>query len=143
KNLREVQELVRIRRDRFLLTLMQVERSHIPFPDEPPIQFPPTATWRELTRLRKEKYEAMGLTDDDPVTIQKVRELRDKLTRPIDLDRPIEPNTALSLALDFLSDRYDLTILIDTKAFDDDLGVKAIEDSPVRRPRMRGISLGT
>ena len=47
--LREWKELVRIREDRFLLTMMQTEKSHIPYPDEPPVHFPPAAVWRELT----------------------------------------------------------------------------------------------
>jgi hypothetical protein len=40
-NFREIDELRRIRNERFLLTMMQVERSHVPFPDEPPVQFRP------------------------------------------------------------------------------------------------------
>ena len=48
-NLREYRELVRIREDRYLLTMMQVEKSFIPYPDEPPVHFPPAAVWRELT----------------------------------------------------------------------------------------------
>ena len=54
--LREWKELVRIREDRFLLTMMQTEKSHIPYPDEPPVHFPPAAVWRELTALRREAY---------------------------------------------------------------------------------------
>lgn len=51
-NYREYRELVRIREDRYLLTMMQVEKSFIPYPDEPPVHFPPAAVWRELTRER-------------------------------------------------------------------------------------------
>ncbi len=54
--LREWRELVRIREDRFLLTMMQTEKSHIPYPDEPPVHFPPAAVWRELTALRRDAY---------------------------------------------------------------------------------------
>ncbi len=46
-NLKELRELKRIREERFLLTLMQVEKSHVPYPDEPPVHFPPAATWKE------------------------------------------------------------------------------------------------
>src|SRR5205085_2195733 len=52
-NLREEQELRRIREERFLAVLLQVEKSHIPFPDEPPVEFPAPAVWQELTKLRK------------------------------------------------------------------------------------------
>jgi hypothetical protein len=143
KHYSEVRELVRIRQDRVLQTLMQVERSHIPFPDEPPVQYPPASVWRALTKERKEKYENSGLTDDDPVTIKKVKELKTKLEKPINLEKGFEPNTQLKDALEFLSDRYDLTILIDTKAFEDDLQVKEIETQPVKLPKMIGVSLGT
>jgi tetratricopeptide (TPR) repeat protein len=54
--LREWKELTRIREDRFLLAMMQTEKSHIPYPDEPPVHFPPAAVWRELTSLRREAY---------------------------------------------------------------------------------------
>ncbi|HEV2968951.1 MAG TPA: hypothetical protein VGY55_03110, partial [Pirellulales bacterium] len=49
QNLRDLRDLQRVRQERWLLTLMQVERSAIPFPDEPPVQFPPAATWKALT----------------------------------------------------------------------------------------------
>jgi tetratricopeptide (TPR) repeat protein len=55
-NLKELVELKRIREERFLLTLMQTEKSHIPYPDEPPVHFPPTAAWKELTKLRSKRY---------------------------------------------------------------------------------------
>ena len=49
-NLREARELVRLREDRFLLTMMQVEKSHVPYPDEPPVHFPPAKVWKELSQ---------------------------------------------------------------------------------------------
>src|SRR5260370_4334394 len=82
-NLSQIQELRRIREERFLLTMMQVERSHVPFPDEPPIQFPPAPVWRELTKIRKAKDEAIGLTQDDPATLQKIRNMNNKLAQPV------------------------------------------------------------
>ena len=60
-NLREFQEIVRVKEDRFLLTMLQVDRSHVPFPDEPPVAFPPAVTWRELSNYRRDKYDAVGL----------------------------------------------------------------------------------
>jgi tetratricopeptide (TPR) repeat protein len=141
-NLSQLQELKRVREERFLLTLMQVERSHVPFPDEPPIQFPPAAVWRELTRLRKEKYESSGLTEDDPVTLRQVRALKTKLDQRISLEKGIDANTPLKDALEFLSDRYEVTILVDTAAFSQ-AGQDSVEDKPVRLPKMTQVSLGT
>jgi hypothetical protein len=141
-NLSQIQELRRVREERFLLTMMQVERSHVPFPDEPPIQFPPAAVWRELTKLRKEKYESSGFTDDDPLTLQKVREMKNKLAKPVSLEKGFPDNTALKEALEYLSDRYDVTILVDTQAFKAE-GVDAPEDQPIKLPRMTNVSLAT
>ncbi len=54
--LREQRELKRLREDRFLITMLQVEKSFIPYPDEPPVHFPPATVWREL-RERRAPYE--------------------------------------------------------------------------------------
>src|SRR5262249_12968619 len=64
-HLREQQELVRLRQERFLQTLLQVDKSAVPFPDEPPIQFPPAATWKALSDFRKERYESTSFIDGD------------------------------------------------------------------------------
>jgi hypothetical protein len=142
-NLSQIQELKRVREERFLLTMMQVERSHVPFPDEPPIQFPPLSTWSLITKLRKEKYESSGFTDDDPNTLRRIRELRQKLSQPVTLDKGIEANTPFKDALEFISDRYDLTILVDTNAFKVDNMIESVDDQTVRLPKMVGVSLGT
>jgi tetratricopeptide (TPR) repeat protein len=139
-NLAEVQELRRVREERFLLTLLQVEKSHVPFPDEPPVAFPPAATWRELTRFRKERYESSGLTEDDPVALRKLKELKDKVSQPVTVE--FEPGP-LKDALGFLSERYGVPIIIDTEAFKSDLGVNDVENQQVRMPRLSGVSLGT
>lgn len=141
-NLREVQGLKRVREERYLLTMMQVERSHVPFPDEPPIQFPPAAAWRRLTEQRKERYESSGLSDDDPVTLKKLKELKDKLAMSVTMDG-FEPNTPLQEALGFLSERFAITTLIDVEAFKADLMIVEPENQPVKLPRMVNVSLGT
>ena len=69
--LREWKELVRIREDRFLLALMQTEKAHIPYPDEPPVHFPPASVWRELTSLRREAYLNQNL-GQSPTPTQKM-----------------------------------------------------------------------
>lgn len=75
-NLREHKELIRLREDRTLLTLMQVEKSFMPYPDEPPVHFPPAAVWRELTANRKTKYSAESIGPDVP---QSLRDLKNTL----------------------------------------------------------------
>ncbi|HEV3261402.1 MAG TPA: hypothetical protein VG013_31405, partial [Gemmataceae bacterium] len=145
-NLRELQELRRRREERYLLTMMQVERSHVPFPDEPPVEFPPAAVWRELTRVRKEKYESSGLFEEDAYTLAKVKRLRDLLNKPITVDFP--PGSTIKDAVDYLQDRYGATILIDEQAWKDDPDLKdqfpeGILNQPVKLPKMVGISMAT
>jgi hypothetical protein len=42
-------------------TMYQVELSHVPFPDDPPIVYPAASVWEELTNRRKDRYGAMDL----------------------------------------------------------------------------------
>ncbi len=74
-NLREHRELKRIREDRYLLTMMQAEKSFIPYPDEPPVHFPPAAVWRELTGKRTELYGTMSLGQGAPPSFKRLRSL--------------------------------------------------------------------
>src|SRR5262249_18509558 len=55
--LTELKELRRRREQRFLLSFLEIERRHMPFVDEPPIEFPPAVQWKEITQRRKAKYE--------------------------------------------------------------------------------------
>src|SRR5262249_47285121 len=48
--LRELRELRLLRQQRFLATLLEVERSAVPFPDEPPVEYPSPALIRRITR---------------------------------------------------------------------------------------------
>ncbi len=56
--------LIRKREAGWLTILMGVEKSHVPYPDEPGIYFPPLATWKAIIRARKDKYDVMSLPDD-------------------------------------------------------------------------------
>ncbi|MFO0999148.1 MAG: hypothetical protein U0936_02335 [Planctomycetaceae bacterium] len=76
-------ELVNLRADRFLEVLYQVELSHVPFPDEPPIQYPPADVWRLLTRSR-EKHQSVSLRSEKPVELW----LEEMLDKPVDLEHP-------------------------------------------------------
>jgi len=72
-NLRELTELKRLRENNFLLTMLQVEKSFVPYPDEPPVHFPPAAVWRELTGSRVEKYSNNNLGPDAPASFKRLR----------------------------------------------------------------------
>src|SRR5262245_22284945 len=68
--------------------------------------------------------------------------MREKLATAVTLDKGIDPNTPLKDALEFLSDRYDVTIIVDSNAFAQ-IGVQKVEEQPVQLPKMSGIPLST
>ena len=72
-NLRELTELKRLRENNYLLTMLQVEKSFVPYPDEPPVHFPPASVWRELTAQRVEKYSNNNLGADAPASFKRLR----------------------------------------------------------------------
>jgi hypothetical protein len=113
-HLREEQELRRIRKERWLATLLQVEKSHIPFPDEPPVEFPPAAAWKALAELRKAKYESTSFGANIPA---RGIELQKLLSQPVKFPGLDDPKTTLSEALEALAKRYNLSFDINEKAF--------------------------
>jgi tetratricopeptide (TPR) repeat protein len=137
-----------------------VERSHVPFPDEPPIHFPPAAQWRELTRIRRnlQFQESGGGTPDiqgevgdsfaqsmDPVILRWIRALREKLSEEITLPKGFDANTPLKDALEYLTDRFDLTIILDNRAFEEESPKRRdnVENTPIKLPKMSNVALGT
>ena len=74
-NLREFTELKRIREDRYLMCMLQVEKSFIPYPDEPPVHFPPAQVWRELTAHRSENYTTTDV-GGDPTARKRMKRVR-------------------------------------------------------------------
>jgi tetratricopeptide (TPR) repeat protein len=113
-HLREVQELRRIREERWLATMLQVEKSHIPFPDEPPVEFPPPALWRDLSRLRKARYESTGFGEGMPA---RGIELQQLLAKPVKYPGLDDLKATLSDVLEQLAKRYNLSFDINEKAF--------------------------
>ncbi|WP_417851027.1 vWA domain-containing protein [Thalassoglobus sp.] len=94
-----------LRSDRFLESLYQVELSHVPFPDEPPILYPPAEVWQALTILR-EKWKSVDLRNDSP-NEQKIYDALDDITN-------IEfPGNPLSDVVQFLSSQHGIPIIID------------------------------
>lgn len=88
--LQKAYDLVNLRHDRFLEVLYQVELSHVPFPDEPPIQYPAADVWRRLSLVRKPRYEAFDLRIEAPVE-KWLRQMLDKPIPPLDFpgDTPL------------------------------------------------------
>ncbi len=137
-NLREIRELKRLREERFLLTMLQVEKSHVPYPDEPPVHFPPATVWRELSLTRK-GYDVAGLGEPEkPETLR----LRNLLDAPFTNQQAVE-GVPLSAALDLISQRVGATILIDEAAFEAANPGERILDKPVNLPVLNNVSLAT
>ena len=140
-NLREFDELRRQKEDRYLLTMLLVDKSSVPFADEPPVAFPPASTWRELTALRKDKYDAVGLEGSQARNALKIR---DTLNSPITLEKEVPPSP-LKDVLDFFSDKFGLTFIVDVQAFEQAGagGGRNVQDTQVNLPKMPGVTLGT
>jgi Tfp pilus assembly protein PilF len=148
---------------------------------DPPVGYPPSVTWNQLTERRKNLAPAAAMdaivpggfaglpaaprvtiqrgggggTPDvqeqvqdllvdfpDVATLKKIRDYAQRLAQPVYLDRGIEPNTPLKDALELLTERYDLTLIVNTRAFEA-IGVQKVEEQPVQLPKMMGVSMGT
>lgn len=84
-NYRDFRQLVRLREDRFLLAMMEVEKSHVPYPDEPAVHFPPAKVWRELTARRREYSGTDFDRDLNPRQKQRYSMLAASLLQTLDL----------------------------------------------------------
>src|SRR5207248_7680356 len=70
---------------RYLLAMMEVEKSHMPYPDEPSVHFPPAKVWRELTQRRREYSSADFDRDMTPRQKQRYQMLQNSLIQTLDL----------------------------------------------------------
>jgi hypothetical protein len=78
----------------------------------------------------------------ETVTERHAREMRAKLSQPVTLDKGIERGTPLQEALDFITDRYDITLLLNKSAFKAETDPKKrVENKPIELPRMTGMPL--
>jgi len=97
-----------LRADRFLETLRQVELSHVPFPDEPPIRWPPAEVWKALTERRR-KWASVSLESRSPAETRIQSALNDE-TETGFIDTP------LSDAIEFFGDLHRISIIFDNAA---------------------------
>ncbi len=110
-------------------SMYQIELSHIPTPDEPPILYPDPEVWQLLTERRK-KYKAVDLTENKPSEAKIVAALDDK-TEIEFVDQPLID------VVEYLKERHGIEIQLDNRALTDaGLG----SDTPVTR-NLKGISL--
>jgi tetratricopeptide (TPR) repeat protein len=150
-NLQVWQELKRLRDLGFLAVLLEVEKSHIPYPDEPPIHFPPLATWQAITKLRKEKYAVTNLPDDPQARMaaQRIHKLLEETIDMKDFQAPMTLGEALSLIQDKVNAKHKeedaLPILIDAEAFkEENPDAPDVYDTQVKFPKFpRKMSIAT
>ncbi len=116
-NYRDFRELVRLREDRFLLTMMEVEKSHMPYPDEPAVHFPPAKVWRELTTRRREFSSTDFDRDFTPRQKQRFSILQSAMNQTLDLTSLTEPQYKLGLVLSILQDLISTKMKTDIKLY--------------------------
>jgi uncharacterized membrane protein YgcG len=95
-------------------TLYQVELSHVPFPDDPPIVYPAAPVWEELTNRRKDRYGAMDLKASGEAEQRIDSALRAPL-RPNGLDFVDVP---LEEVVNTLQEDYGIPVQIDGPALE-------------------------
>ncbi|MFM9960019.1 MAG: VWA domain-containing protein [Planctomycetaceae bacterium] len=118
-----------LRAEKFLKTLEQVELSHVPFPDEPPVLFPAPEVWKALSERRK-KYASVDL--------HKSSKAEDNIAAQLDKQTEIAfTDTPLTDVVQFLSDYHGIPIIIDNEALVEE-GIQP--DSPVTRT-LTGVKL--
>ena len=109
--LRKANRLRALRADRFLETLYQVELSHVPFPDEPPVRYPPPEIWRALSE-RREKWKSVDLKKETEAERRIRAALSETVPRAEYIDDPLET------VLQFLADEKNITIIPDRIEFE-------------------------
>lgn len=108
----KAERLRHLRSDRFLETLYQVELSHVPFPDEPPVRYPPAEVWQALTLMR-EKWKSVDLQSNNP-SEQKIYSALDQITN-------VEfPGNPLNDVIVYLESIHNIPILLDETALNDE-----------------------
>lgn len=114
--------LMRERRRAYLLTMLQVEKSMIPFPDDPAIVYPDPEFWDRITRLR-EKYKAVDLAGTD----EQDKKILEALESNASFDYSEQP---LADFVDELSRKYGIDVSLDTEALESE-GVTS--ESPITK----------
>ncbi len=108
-----------LRSDRYLEALHQVELSHVPFPDEPPVRYPPAEVWQQLTEKRR-KWKSVDLHQNSP-NEQRIYEQLETTTSIEFQGNPLRD------VVQYLSEVHNIPILIDENALQD-AGLSADEE---------------
>jgi hypothetical protein len=125
----KAQRLRYLRYDKFLAQLQEVEKAHIPFPDEPPILYPAPEVWKALTE-RRQKWMSVDLVRYNP-TEERIQRTLSKPTTVEFLDLPLED------CVTFLKEYHNINIWLDKATLADE-GVAL--DQPITL-QLAGVSL--
>lgn len=113
-------QLRSLRADRFLEVLTQVELSHVPFPDEPPVRYPPAEVWKNLTEQRR-KWKSVNLRNNSPT--------EDRILAELDKQTEFKfPGTPLDEARQIIAELHNIPILMDPIVEQDNPGTS---DEPI------------
>ncbi len=135
----------------YLDTMLQLDRSKIPFPDEPPVAYAPEyfykekglfRNWGELSRHRIKRWSTAQF-DERPT--ERTFELQKLLESPTEkLKAGIDPGTPLKDALETIGKLHGITIRANEPAFDTVTNEKGIVDKlMVQVNPSRGLALRT
>ena len=140
-NLREARELKRLRQERYLLTMMQVEKSFVPYPDEPPVHFPPASVWRELTARRQEAYTSSSLGPAVPESMKRLESILEG--QRVNLDTPLNGLSVKAL-IDTLRDKYQIPFFVREDLFRAQGAIEPINDKKFQiTSSLNGVTLGS
>jgi uncharacterized membrane protein YgcG len=129
KNVREIVAIFERKERAFVDTMYQVELSHIPFPDEPPIVYPAADVWEDLT-IRRKKYASVDLARRGGS--------EERIFKALNENTQLEfVETPLKDIVDYLSTYHEIPIVINAKKLEE--AAVAI-DTPVTK-NLKGISL--
>jgi hypothetical protein len=118
-----------LRADKYLATLTQVELSHVPFPDEPPIVYPPVEVWNKITQERQ-KWVSPDLRRNSVNEERIMNALKDNTSIEF-VDTPLKD------AIDYLAQLHRITIIIEDNALSEE-GIPS--DEPINLV-LSGVSL--
>jgi tetratricopeptide (TPR) repeat protein len=152
----QVQMDLRPERERnFLAIMLEIEKAHIPLPDEPPIHFmtrlpasQQVKAWEMLSRRRKDRYEGADFLDDQDArkAVEKIAKMTDLVIETKDFQQELSLKEFLIILYEKLSgDKQDLPIIIDVDAFkEENPDAPDIYDTKVKFPPVpRKMKVGT
>jgi hypothetical protein len=101
----EFRRLVFHRDQKFNDTLFQVELSHVPLPDEPPVIYPSYEKWEDITERRK-KWKSVDLVKPGSAEAR----ISEQLLQEITIE---EPEIEIGRLMEQIASRQDITIVFD------------------------------